>query len=78
LKQEQKEPTNSIKQKTQRKTRTGKLGNGGGDPERLMKNAHAHKNEMRKRKQGLMKVHLRMKGVRKRMCVRVQRGRKRD
>jgi hypothetical protein len=45
LKQEQKEPTNSIKQKTQRKTRTGKLGNGGGDPERLMKNAHAHKNE---------------------------------
>jgi hypothetical protein len=45
LKQEQKEPINSIKQKTQRKTRTGKLGNGGGDPERLMKNAHAHKNE---------------------------------
>jgi len=45
LKQEQKEPINSIKQKTRRKTRTGKLGNGGGDPERLMKNAHAHKNE---------------------------------
>gem|GEM_PF-3948553 len=29
---------------------------------------HMH-TKMRKRKQGLMKVHLRMKGVRKRMCA---------
>jgi len=34
-----------LKQEPQRKTRAGKLGNGGGDPERLMKNAHAYKNE---------------------------------
>ncbi|MEM2147546.1 MAG: hypothetical protein QXJ94_02950 [Candidatus Bathyarchaeia archaeon] len=30
---------------TERKAETGKLGNGGGNPERLMKDAHAHKNE---------------------------------
>jgi hypothetical protein len=51
LKQKQKEPANPIKQKPKRKNRTGKLGNGGEDPERLMKNAHAYKN--RKEETGL-------------------------